>query len=67
MKYDIVLTTSFKKELKIIKKRNKDLLKLKEVVNILASDEELPPKYKDHILLNTSSSFLNSEAISFIK
>lgn len=30
MKYKVTATTSFKKELKIIKKRNKDLSKLKK-------------------------------------
>ena len=52
MKYDIILTTAFKKELKNIKKRNKDLEKLTEVVNKLASGQELDAKYRDHILTN---------------
>ena len=50
MVYDIVLTTNFKKELKNIKKRNKDLTKLTEVVNKLARGEELAAKYRDHAL-----------------
>lgn len=52
MKYDIILTTAFKKELKNIKKRNKDLKKLTEVVNKLASGQELDIKYRDHALAN---------------
>ncbi len=52
MHYDIILTTSFKKELKNIKKRNKDLTKLTEVVNKLANGEELESKYRDHALSN---------------
>lgn len=52
MKYDIVLTTAFKRGLKIIKKRNKDLTKLTEVVNKLASGQELDEKYRDHALAN---------------
>ena len=52
MKYDIILTTAFKKELKNIKKRNKDLSKLTKVVNKLASDQELDSKYRDHTLAN---------------
>lgn len=52
MKYDIVLTSAFKKELKNIKKRNKDLMKLTEVVNKLANGEELDIMYKDHALVN---------------
>ena len=46
MKYDIILTAAFKKKLKNIKKRNKDLDKLTEVVNKLASGQELDAKYR---------------------
>lgn len=53
MKYDIILTNSFKKELKLIKKRNKELSKLTKVVNTLASGEELEEKYRDHQLINS--------------
>lgn len=52
MKYDIVATSRFKKELKIIKRRNKDLKKLREVVNKLANKEKLEERYKDHQLIN---------------
>ncbi len=52
MKYDIILTTAFKKELKNIKKRNKDLSKLTEIVNRLSNGQELPEKYRDHALAN---------------
>ena len=44
MKYEIIMTSAFKKELKNIKKRNKDLSKLTEIVNKLANDEELNVK-----------------------
>lgn len=54
MNYKITATTAFKKELKIIKKRNKDLAKLKKVVDILANGEKLEEKYKDHRLINTT-------------
>ena len=52
MKYDIILTAAFKKELKNIKKRNKDLSKLTEVVNKLANGQKLDAKYRDHALAN---------------
>ncbi|MBQ9181098.1 MAG: type II toxin-antitoxin system YafQ family toxin [Bacilli bacterium] len=52
MKYEIILTSLFKKELKIIKKRSKDLSKLTEIVNKLARDEELDVKNRDHALIN---------------
>lgn len=56
--YDIVLTTAFKKELKKLKKRNKDLTKLSNIVNRLAKGEKLEPKYHDHALIN-STRFMN--------
>ena len=37
MKYEIILTNAFKKELKLIKKRNKDLSKLTNIVNSFSS------------------------------
>ena len=52
MKYDIVATSRFKGELKLIKKRNKDLEKLREVVIKLANNEKLEERYKDHQLIN---------------
>ena len=53
MKYDIIITSAFKKQLKSIKKRNKPLDKLTEVVNKLANNETLDEKYRDHQLVNT--------------
>ncbi len=50
MKYDIILTTAFKKELKKIKKRGNDINKLTKIVNLLASDIPLDKKYNDHAL-----------------
>ena len=41
MKYEIIMTSALKKELKNLKKRNKDLSKLTEIVNKLANDEKL--------------------------
>lgn len=43
---------AFKKGLKNIKKRNKDLSKLTEIVNKLANDIELDIKNRDHQLVN---------------
>lgn len=53
MKYDIIITSAFKKQLKSIKKINKSLDKLTEVVNKLANNETLDEKYRDHQLVNT--------------
>ena len=51
-KYKIILSNSFKKDYKRIKKQNKDLNKLKKVVFDLANGEELAPKYRNHRLIN---------------
>lgn len=53
MNYEVTATSAFKKELKLIKKRNKDLKKLKLVVDMLASGKILDEKYKDHQLIST--------------
>lgn len=50
MKYTVRRTSRFRKELKAVLKRGKDVEKLLTVVNILASGETLPPQYKDHAL-----------------
>ena len=48
MKYEIILTSKFKKELKLAKKHGYDINLLDEIVTLLASGEPLPPKNKDH-------------------
>ena len=50
MKYDVIRTKKFRKELKKMLKRGADVSKLETVVNILASGEPLPPQYRDHAL-----------------
>lgn len=50
-KYNLVLTSMFKKDLKAIKKRGYNLCLLNDVVDILASGLALPEKYKDHSLI----------------
>lgn len=46
----IYQTSQFKKDFKRIKKRGKDLSKLKEVVSILAKNEALKDRHRDHAL-----------------
>lgn len=46
-----------KRSLKLMKKRGKDLAKLQNVINILASGEELPQKYKDQCLSGNYSKY----------
>lgn len=50
MKYEIKFTNQFKKDLKLAKKQNKNLDKLFEVVDILASGGKLGTRYRDHEL-----------------
>lgn len=54
MKYEIILTSAFKQQLKTIKKRHKKLDKLKIVVDILSRGEQLDIKYRDHQLIITN-------------
>lgn len=48
------LTSAFKKELKNIKKRNKNLNKLQTIVDSLARGEKLPEKNRDHLLIDNT-------------
>lgn len=43
-------TTKFKKDLKVIQKRNLDTGQLKEIIRKLCNEETLPPNNKDHYL-----------------
>ena len=55
--YKIVYTNRMKKDVKRAKKRGKDLSKLIEVLNLLASGESLPSFYSDHQLSGDLSDF----------
>ena len=50
MKYGIRTTTRYRKSLKKMLKRGKDIKKISAVVRTLAMGETLPPQYKDHAL-----------------
>ena len=43
-------TSKFKKDLKVIEKRNLNVELLKIIIRKLCNEEELPPKNKDHFL-----------------
>lgn len=49
-KYDVIYSKKFKKSLKKVTKQGKDINKLLDVVDKLATKETLEPKYKDHAL-----------------
>ncbi len=51
MKYEIIYTNQFKRDLKKVKKQNKNLDRLFEVVEKLANGEILEAKYRDHALI----------------
>lgn len=49
-KYLVTYSSSFKKEIKLMKKRNLDISKIKEIVSKLAKGEKLPEQNRDHAL-----------------
>lgn len=44
-------TAKFKKDFKLIQKKNNDLKLFKEVIELLCQEQPLPNKYKDHALI----------------
>lgn len=46
-------TNLFEKDYKLMKKRGINLKLLQDVVNMLANEQTLPEKYKDHYLIGT--------------
>lgn len=53
MKYDVVRTSRFVKDLKRIIKRGYNLDELDEIVELLSNGSVIPEKYKDHPLKNS--------------
>ena len=50
MKYEIVFTSRFRKDVKLAKKQHKDLDAMYQVIEKLANGEKLDVKYRDHDL-----------------
>ena len=50
MKYEILRMTSFRKDMKLLLKRGKDIERLLTVIDKLANDEPLDDVYRDHAL-----------------
>ncbi len=48
--YNLRFTNKIQRNIKLMKKRGKDLDKLTVVLKLLQNGEELPSKYKDHAL-----------------
>ena len=53
----IVSSNQFKKDLKRAKKQGFDFDRLTEVVNMLADQQNLPERYRDHNLIGDYSGF----------
>ena len=53
----LIFTSRFKKDIKLLKKQNKDMTKLQEVFDILIEDDPIPQKYKDHPLRGNMKGF----------
>lgn len=56
-KYTLQITSQFKKDLKLAKKRNLDLSLLENVVDTLLRGEPLEPKFCDHNLTGNYTGF----------
>lgn len=57
MKYEIVPSNQFKKDLKLAEKRGYDLDKIKKVIRALANGEILEARYRDHFLTGDYGGF----------
>ncbi|MCM1224616.1 MAG: type II toxin-antitoxin system YafQ family toxin [Lachnospiraceae bacterium] len=56
-KYQLVTTSSFKKDYKRLVKRNYNMFLLEDIVNKLQNGEELPAQNKDHALTGNWSGY----------
>lgn len=54
---EVIYKNSFKKELKLMLSRGKDIAKIKKVIELLATDSILPASYKDHSMTGNFSTF----------
>ena len=52
-------STRFQKDVKLCQKQGKNLNKLEKVLEILKSEESIPPQYKDHPLKNNWLGYRN--------
>ena len=55
--YTLVFTTRMKRDLKLMRKRGKNISKLETVLDILLLGNELPDRYKDHQLKGEMQEF----------
>ena len=57
MSYEIIRTSQFKKDYKLMQRRGKDKRKLEEILRILAVGGTLPPENRDHALSGNYAGF----------
>ncbi len=58
-KFEVKLTTKFKKQLKVVRKQpNFNYNELDNVINMLSNNEVLPPKYNNHLLTPKSKRYM---------
>ena len=57
MSYELVYTPRFKKDLKLVQKRNLDMEELKTALELLKSGQRLPARYRDHPLKGNMKGF----------
>lgn len=50
MKYEVKLTSQFKRDLKLARRQGKDIDKLFDVISTIAEGKKLDEKYRDHNL-----------------
>ena len=55
--YEVIYKNAFKKQLKLMQTRGKDMTKIKKVIDILTNNLPIPISYKDHPLTNNFSGF----------
>jgi mRNA interferase YafQ len=47
---NLISGAQFRRDVKLAKRRGKDMARLREVISLLAEGSPLPPRYKDHPL-----------------
>jgi len=57
VKYSVIPTNQFKKDMKLLKKRGYDLSKISTVIKLLSDGIELPERNKDHALVGNYDSY----------
>lgn len=55
MKYKVVMSNQFRKDLRLAAKRGKNIDKINKIIKALANGETLDLKYRDHTLIGEYS------------